>query len=56
MEVPEDRSPPLCKRCKAVMQTLGKLPQLGFRPAVQVFKCVACKVIESKELPINRRV
>jgi hypothetical protein len=50
MEPANNRLPPICERCASVMQAVGQLPQLGFRPGVQVFKCSTCRIVETKEL------
>jgi predicted RNA-binding Zn-ribbon protein involved in translation (DUF1610 family) len=38
-----------CPSCGKDMHYLAKLPAIGFRVTVQVFKCQTCMTISSKE-------
>lgn len=39
----------ICPICTGQMEHFGRLPRIGRRPEVKVFRCVPCKVISSKE-------
>jgi hypothetical protein len=41
--------PPRCEMCGVGTVRIGKLPQIGLRPLVYVYKCDACKRITSVE-------
>jgi hypothetical protein len=41
--------PPRCESCGAGTARLGKLPPIGLRPLVYVYKCSACNQITSIE-------
>ena len=41
--------PPHCESCGAGTARLGKLPPIGLRPLVYVYKCSACNQITSIE-------
>ena len=41
--------PPRCESCGAGTARLGKLPPIGLRPLVYVYKCDACNQITSIE-------
>jgi len=40
---------PRCKTCGRDTARLGKLPRIGLRPLVHVYKCAACNEIVSVE-------
>jgi len=40
---------PRCKACGRDTARLGKLPRIGLRPLVHVYKCEACNQIVSVE-------
>jgi hypothetical protein len=46
---PESGLPPLCGICGTDTVRIGKLPRVGLRPLVVVYKCVACNLIASIE-------
>jgi hypothetical protein len=39
-----------CENCHADMLPVGKLPAIGFKPLVRVFRCFACNRIETDTL------
>jgi len=41
--------PPHCEMCGVGTVRIGKLPQIGLRPLVYVYKCDACNRITSVE-------
>lgn len=41
--------PPRCESCGAGTAKLGKLPPIGLRPLLYVYKCSACNQITSVE-------
>jgi len=41
--------PPHCESCGAGTARIGKLPRIGLRPLVYVYKCAACNQITSIE-------
>ena len=41
--------PPRCESCGAGTARLGKLPPIGLRPLLYVYKCSACNQITSVE-------
>jgi len=41
--------PPRCESCGAGTARLGKLPPIGLRPLLYVYKCGACNQITSIE-------
>ena len=49
VEVSEAGLPPRCEGCGAGTARLGKLPRIGLRPLVYVYKCDACNQITSIE-------
>ena len=46
---PETGSPPRCEICGVATAQIGKLPRIGLRPLVYVYKCDACNHITSIE-------
>jgi hypothetical protein len=36
-----------CDNCQAEMQPLGKLPAIGGKPLIKVFRCDTCNRIEA---------
>jgi hypothetical protein len=38
-----------CKHCDGVMEPMGKLPAMGLKPLIRVFRCSVCKRIASTE-------
>jgi hypothetical protein len=40
---------PRCETCGRVTARLGKLPRIGLRPLIHVYKCKACNQIMSVE-------
>ena len=47
---PSDTSlPPRCEICGVSTAQIGKLPRIGLRPLVYVYKCDACNQITSIE-------
>ena len=51
MSVPhsETAPPPRCEACGVGTVRIGKLPRIGLRPLVYVYKCDACNKITSVE-------
>jgi len=51
MPVPHSESalPPRCEICGIGTVRIGKLPRIGLRPLVYVYKCDACNQITSVE-------
>ena len=49
VQPPEAGLPPPCEGCGADTARLGKLPRIGLRPLVYVYKCDACNQIISIE-------
>jgi hypothetical protein len=47
---PKQTSPPACKSCGSASVLLGKLPSVGFHPAAQVFRCIACNWVAAVEV------
>jgi hypothetical protein len=45
----ETALPPRCEICGIGTIRIGKLPRIGLRPLVYVYKCDACKQITSVE-------
>ena len=45
----EPRLPPRCEICGLGTAQIGKLPRIGLRPLVYVYKCDACNRITSVE-------
>jgi hypothetical protein len=41
--------PPRCESCGVGTVSIGKLPRIGLRPLVYVYKCDACNRITSVE-------
>ena len=41
--------PPRCEICGSGTAQIGKLPRIGLRPLVYVYKCAACNQITSIE-------
>jgi hypothetical protein len=37
-----------CENCHAEMPQLGKLPAIGAKPLIKVFRCYACSRIASE--------
>jgi hypothetical protein len=46
---PETGLPPRCEICGIGTVRIGKLPRIGLRPLVYVYKCDACNQIMSVE-------
>jgi hypothetical protein len=46
---PETGLPPRCEICGFGTVRIGKLPRIGLRPLVYVYKCDACNQITSVE-------
>ena len=46
---PEQGLPPRCEICGVDTARIGKLPRIGLRPLVYVYKCDACNQITSIE-------
>jgi hypothetical protein len=46
---PESALPPRCEICGIGTVRIGKLPRIGLRPLVYVYKCDACNQITSVE-------
>jgi hypothetical protein len=42
-------SVPTCPACKSEMQQFGKLPGVGLHAETDVFRCVACKTVASRD-------
>jgi hypothetical protein len=36
-----------CENCHGEMQPLGKLPAIGAKPLVKVFRCTSCNRIQA---------
>ena len=49
VQLSEAGLPPRCESCGAGTARLGKLPPIGLRPLVYVYKCDACNQIISIE-------
>lgn len=49
VQPPEAGLPPRCEGCGAGTARLGKLPPIGLRPLVYVYKCDACNQVISIE-------
>jgi hypothetical protein len=51
MSVPHSETclPPRCESCGVGTVRIGKLPRIGLRPLVYVYKCDACNRITSVE-------
>jgi hypothetical protein len=47
--LPESVLPPRCEICGVGTVRIGKLPRVGLRPLVYVYKCDACNQITSVE-------
>jgi hypothetical protein len=47
MERPENAAPPACKKCGHDMAKVGKLPPIGTRPLLHVYKCADCRKVVS---------
>jgi hypothetical protein len=45
MERPENAAPPACKKCGRDMAKVGKLPPIGTRPLLHVYKCAGCREV-----------
>jgi hypothetical protein len=46
----KEKSPsPRCETCGRDTDRLGKLPRIGLRPLVYVYKCGACNLVMSVE-------
>jgi len=46
---PETALPPCCEICGIGTVRIGKLPRIGLRPLVYVYKCDACNQVTSVE-------
>lgn len=46
---PDTSLPPRCEICGVGTARIGKLPRIGLRPLVYVYKCDACNQITSIE-------
>jgi hypothetical protein len=44
-----DVAPPICKKCALATIRVGKLPRMGSRPELYVYKCDPCKTITTIE-------
>jgi hypothetical protein len=44
-QIPNPRE---CENCHAEMQRIGKLPAIGSKPLVKVFRCFRCNRIASE--------
>jgi hypothetical protein len=50
MPRPKEKNPaPRCETCGRDTARLGKLPRIGLRPLVHVYKCGACNLVMSIE-------
>jgi hypothetical protein len=38
---------PVCEKCEREMMPVGKLPRIGTRKAVRVYRCLPCQSITS---------
>ncbi len=38
-----------CKHCDGVMEPIGKLPAIGLKPLIRVFRCRGCNRVSSTE-------
>lgn len=49
MSIPPSETglPPRCEICGVGTAEIGKLPQIGLRPLVYVYKCASCNQITS---------
>jgi hypothetical protein len=45
MERLVNAAPPACKKCGRDMAKVGKLPSIGTRPLLHVYKCADCRQI-----------
>jgi len=45
MERLADAAPPACKKCGRDMAKVGKLPSIGMRPLLHVYKCADCREV-----------
>jgi hypothetical protein len=45
MERPENAAPPACKKCGRDLAKVGKLPPIGTRPLLHVYKCADCREV-----------
>jgi len=52
---PEPGLTPLCETCGTCTVRIGKLPRVGLRPLVVVYKCISCNQIASVE-PDRREI
>ena len=41
----DTQRPPACEKCQREMTLLGRLPQIGIREAVCVYRCLPCQRI-----------
>ncbi|MDI1261958.1 MAG: hypothetical protein PS018_01705 [bacterium] len=46
---PEILLPPRCELCGGATTRIGKLPRIGLRPLVYVYKCGSCNRVTSVE-------
>jgi hypothetical protein len=37
--------PPACEKCQREMTLLGRLPEIGIRKALSVYRCLPCQCI-----------
>ena len=42
-----------CEHCHAVMQPLGKLPAVGIKPLIKVFRCYKCNRVEAASVAVR---
>jgi DNA-directed RNA polymerase subunit RPC12/RpoP len=45
MERLANATPPACKKCGRDMAKIGKLPPIGVRPLLHVYKCADCREV-----------
>lgn len=36
---------PQCEKCGSSMAVVGKLPKIGLRPLLQIYKCTPCRSV-----------
>jgi hypothetical protein len=42
-----------CENCHAAMRLLGKLPAIGAKPLIKVFRCHGCNRIEAEATSVG---
>lgn len=45
MERNLNKTSPYCEKCGSSMAAVGKLPEIGFRPSLQIYKCTPCRSV-----------